>query len=69
MNQYEKNKHIPGFLTLRKIAQILLVPTAYFYAEEDSVAELLYLYNNLDQNAKQRIMHVCKRLYYTVKNK
>lgn len=69
MNQYEQSKHIPDFLTLKKIAQVLLVPTAYFYAEEDSLAELLCLYNNLDQNAKQRILRICKKLSYTAKKK
>lgn len=66
MNQYEKNKHIPDFLTLKKISQVLLVPTAYFYAEENNIAELLCLYNNLDQNSKQWILNSCKKLSYSV---
>lgn len=66
MNQYETSKHIPDFLTLKKIAQVLLVPTAYFYAEEDNMAELLCLYNNLDQNSKKWILNSCKKLSYSV---
>ena len=68
MNQYETGKHIPDFLTLKNIAHILLVPTAYFYTEDDSLAELLFLYHNLDQNAQKRILSFCKKLYYAHKN-
>jgi len=39
MNQYETGKHIPDFVTLKKIAQVLQVPTAYFYAEDDLLAD------------------------------
>ena len=62
MNQYEKSKHIPDFLTLNNIAQVLLVPTAYFYAQDDSLAELLCLYHNLGQNSKKQILYLCKKL-------
>ncbi|MCX7123857.1 MAG: helix-turn-helix transcriptional regulator [Gammaproteobacteria bacterium] len=38
MNQYETGKHVPDFGTVKKIAQVLKLPTAYFYAEEDDLA-------------------------------
>ena len=41
MNQYEKGKHSPDFLTMKRIAEKLNVPVAYFYCEEDTLAELL----------------------------
>ena len=41
MNQYERGTHIPNFSTLKKIAQVLKLPTCYFYAEEDRLAQLL----------------------------
>lgn len=41
VNQYETGKHTPDFLTLKKIAAVLSVPTAYFYAEEDELAEVI----------------------------
>lgn len=68
MNQYEKGKHIPDFLTLKNIAHILLVPIAYFYTEDDTLSELLFLYHNLDKNAQKRILSFCKKLYYAHKN-
>ena len=41
INQYETGKHTPDFLTLKKLAEVLSVPTAFFYAEEDRLAEMI----------------------------
>lgn len=41
MNQYERGTHTPDFGTLKKIALVVNVPTAFFYAEEDSVATMI----------------------------
>lgn len=53
INQYETGKHTPDFLMLRKIASILSVPTAYFYAEEDELASFIELFNHLDTSKKK----------------
>jgi transcriptional regulator with XRE-family HTH domain len=53
MNQYEVGKHTPDFLTLKHIADALLVPTAYFYTEEDKLAEIIRLLGRL--NYEQRM--------------
>ncbi|MFJ1268203.1 helix-turn-helix domain-containing protein [Legionella lytica] len=39
INQYETGKHSPDFSTLKRIATVLSIPTAYFYAEEDELAK------------------------------
>ncbi|MFA6058609.1 MAG: helix-turn-helix transcriptional regulator [Taibaiella sp.] len=41
MNQYETGKHIPDYSTLTKIAKVLKVPVAYFYAKDDVLAEII----------------------------
>ncbi len=41
MNHYERGRHTPDFATLRRLARVLEVPTAYFYAEEEWLAEWL----------------------------
>lgn len=41
MNQYESGKYVPNILTLKQIAIVLHLPLAYFYAEDDMLAELL----------------------------
>ena len=41
MNQYETGKHVPDFLMATKIADVLDVPVAYFYTEDDLMAEMI----------------------------
>lgn len=41
INQYETGKHTPDFLTLKKLATVLSLPTAFFYAEEDDLAKII----------------------------
>lgn len=47
INQYERGKHAPDFLNVRNLAKVLDVPTAYFYAEDDNLAELIMLFGKL----------------------
>ncbi|MBS3799093.1 helix-turn-helix transcriptional regulator [Pseudoalteromonas sp. BDTF-M6] len=44
MNQYEKGVHAPDFSMVKSIAIVLNVPTAYFYCEEDELAEIICSY-------------------------
>ena len=41
MNQYETDKHVPDFGTVKRIAKVLKLPTAYFYCEDDELAEVI----------------------------
>lgn len=41
MNQYERGKHVPDFLMAEKLAKVLGVPAAYFYARDDRLAEYI----------------------------
>lgn len=41
MNQYETGKHMPDFLMASKIAEVLDVPVAYFYTDDDLMAEII----------------------------
>lgn len=65
MNQYERGKHFPDFLMMSKIAQTLNVPTAYFYAEDDDLAELIELFGNLDLEQKQKAISYLRHLSST----
>jgi len=47
INQYETGKHTPDFLTLKRIAEVLSVPTAYFYAEDDDLAAAIKSFHHL----------------------
>jgi transcriptional regulator with XRE-family HTH domain len=44
MNQYEKGKHQPDQATARRIAGVLGLPLAWFYAEENDLADAILHY-------------------------
>ena len=56
INQYERGKHTPDFLTAQNLAKVLMVPTAYFYAEEDSLAELIEFFGKLKTSDKKTLL-------------
>ena len=60
MNQYEQGVHIPKFPRLSDLASALHVPTAYFYAEADELAELLYVYEKLSKKDRQALAKLIK---------
>lgn len=56
INRYELGIHKPDLLTVRKLAQVLKVPVAFFYADtDDEIAELLFRYVNADEEVRLRI--------------
>ncbi|MGD9152156.1 MAG: helix-turn-helix transcriptional regulator [Gammaproteobacteria bacterium] len=62
MNQYETGKHTPDYLTLTRIAKVLKIPTAYFYAEDNILAEIVILYSKLRKQDRQKALDLLKRL-------
>lgn len=52
MNHYEIGRHTPDYSTLSRIAAVLNLPVAYFYADSDDLANLIKEYRGLkkDQN-------------------
>lgn len=49
MNQYERGKHLPDFLMMSKIAECLDLPVAYFFANNDELAEAIILFAKLSK--------------------
>ncbi|HEY8586954.1 MAG TPA: helix-turn-helix transcriptional regulator [Rhodanobacter sp.] len=41
VNRYETGVHQPDLQTLQRLAAILKLPVAYFYAEDDELAQLI----------------------------
>jgi transcriptional regulator with XRE-family HTH domain len=62
MNQYEKGKHMPDWLTLERIAKALDVPVPYFYAAESDLAHLLLLTHTMTQEERQQLLQFAQRL-------
>lgn len=56
MNQYERGKHTPDYDTLKRIADILDVPVAYFYCEDKLEAEILEAMHRLQPEQKQALL-------------
>lgn len=62
INQYERGKHAPDFLTVQNLAKVLGVPAAYFYAEDDGLAELLMSFGKLKTADRKLLCHFAETL-------
>lgn len=58
MNHYELGRHAPDYSTVKRIAQILSVPTAYFYAEEDELASIIKWFNQLEISKRKSFLRM-----------
>lgn len=56
INQYERGKHTPDFLTVCNLARVLCVDAAYFYAQDDTLANLNALYVRLSAEEQKMVM-------------
>lgn len=56
INRYELGIHKPDLLTVRKLAQVLKVPVAFFYADsDDDIAELLFRYGKAAEEVRSKV--------------
>lgn len=62
INQYERGKHTPDYSTAKSLAKVLNVPAAYFYAEEDSLAELITLFTRLGNQKQRSLINEAQKL-------
>jgi transcriptional regulator with XRE-family HTH domain len=56
VNQYERGKHTPDTNTLGKLGQVLDLPVAYFFADEEELAILIASFHRLPASARRRFM-------------
>ncbi|EKK4081668.1 helix-turn-helix transcriptional regulator [Cronobacter dublinensis] len=56
INRYEKGVHQASIEIARKLADALAVPLAYFYTEDEELAELLLRWQLLDRDVKDAIL-------------
>ncbi|MDK2763420.1 helix-turn-helix domain-containing protein [Alteromonas macleodii] len=61
MNHYEKGRHSPDLQTLKKIADELEVPLAYFFCESELSAELSCLIEKLSDEEKSKLINSLKK--------
>lgn len=60
MNQYETDKHMPDFGTVKRIANVLHVPTAYFYCDDDCLAQLIIAWSRATKKNKEKLIATIK---------
>lgn len=58
MNQYETGKHTPEFSVLATIAKALNLPAAYFYTNDDVLAEIISTYSELDASQRKKFLKI-----------
>lgn len=56
MNHYEMGRHTPDYSTLKRIAMVLELPVAYFYAEEEDLAEFIKAFNRLKKETRISVL-------------
>lgn len=62
MSRYETGVHEPAYATVANLATVLKVPVAYFYCEDDRLAEFLVQYESLDPRRKNLVLEFAAEL-------
>ena len=55
INQYERQKHVPDYLTATLLANALDIPVAYLYTEDDEMAEFILAYNKATKSTRKKV--------------
>tara|TARA_R110002072_G_scaffold284396_5_gene448692 strand:+ start:21658 stop:21957 length:300 start_codon:yes stop_codon:yes gene_type:complete len=61
MNQYERGKHHPDYSVVERLAGVLDVPAAYFYAKSDDMAELLTAFHRASPARQRQLLELAKQ--------
>ncbi len=61
LNHYEQGTHAPRYQALEQFGRVLNVPSAYFVAREDDLAEVIELYGRLSPTAKRRFLTALRK--------
>jgi transcriptional regulator with XRE-family HTH domain len=56
MNHYEKGRHTPDYPTLKRIADELDVPVAYFFCDDPIVAEIVCKLERLSKKDQKALL-------------
>jgi transcriptional regulator with XRE-family HTH domain len=58
INRYELGVHKADYQISQKLAEVLKVPVAYLYADDDALAEIIRWYGQADAGQRERLMKV-----------
>lgn len=56
INQYERGKHEPQLKTAKQLAEVLGIPAAFLYTEDELLAQLLLQWNDLSVRQKKDVL-------------
>jgi transcriptional regulator with XRE-family HTH domain len=62
INRYELGVHKADYKIVQRLAQLLNVPTGYFYTEDDALANLMVLYYRLSARKKNELIKTARHL-------
>ncbi|QHE84735.1 helix-turn-helix domain-containing protein [Hydrogenophaga sp. BPS33] len=62
MSRYETGVHEPPFATAQNLAKVLKIPVAYFYCDDERLAEFLIQYGGLDAGRRRKVLSVAAEL-------
>ena len=65
MNQYEQGKHSPHYQTVSRLAEVLGVSVAYFYADNEQDADLLLMFSHLSPEDRAKVGDFVRNLRVT----
>ena len=55
MSRYENGVHEPAFVWVEKMANALGIPAAYFYCDDDRLAEIMLTYTDLPEKKRKSL--------------
>ncbi|HHT0395122.1 TPA: helix-turn-helix domain-containing protein [Raoultella planticola] len=58
INRYEKGVHQASIRIVQQLAAVLDVPVAYFYTEDDALAQLVLEWNKVDSKKREQILDI-----------
>jgi transcriptional regulator with XRE-family HTH domain len=61
INQYETGKHEPNYYNVARLAKVLNLPPAYFYAQDQQIADLIALFGQLTKAQKKALIQQAER--------
>lgn len=56
INQYERGKHEPQLKTAKQLAEVLGIPPAFLYTEDELLAKLLFRWNELSLPERKALL-------------
>jgi transcriptional regulator with XRE-family HTH domain len=56
ISQYERGKHIPDLQVSAQLAEVLEVPVAFFYADEEELAALILMCSKLNTEQQRALI-------------